>query len=88
MLVFVNCNGPEILVVTQGDVQNYLYKNNKIFLSTILVNVELGYGMFMFLPDPEETDPKYTTAVELVCLETGVVQDSKKCDVYEVVKSF
>lgn len=77
-----------MLIVVEGEVQESKYKLNKIFLSTILVNVDLGFGMFMFMPDPQDPDPSYTTVIELVSLADGVIQDSKKCNVHQVVKSF
>ena len=52
MLIFVNSNNPEILIFSNNDVIEFGYKSKKMFLSTILINVQLGYGMFMFMPDP------------------------------------
>ena len=42
----------------------------------------------MFMPDPQDQDPDYSSIIELVSLETGVVQDCKKCNVHQIVKSF
>ena len=52
-----------MLIATDSDVQESKYKINKIFRSTILINVELGYGMFMFMPDPQDSEPDYTTVI-------------------------
>ena len=61
--IFVNSSEPVVLIAIENDVQESKYKVNKIFRSTILINVELGYGMFMFMPDPQDPDPDYTTVI-------------------------
>lgn len=52
MLIFVNSSAPEILLFQGNITLDFEYKSKKIFLSTILINIKIGYGMFMFLPDP------------------------------------
>lgn len=37
-----------------------------MLLSTILINAELGYGMFMFMPDRDESNPNYENVIELL----------------------
>lgn len=88
MLIFVNSNEPAILIVCDQHVESYRYESKKIFLSTVLVNVQLGYAMFMFMPSPDDLEPDHNAVVELISLSQGKVQDRKKLKTYNVVKSY
>lgn len=89
MLIFVNSGSSQILLFSNGFCTEYNYKPKKVFLQTILVNIRLGYGMFMFMPDPEESPQQnYTEAIELVSLQSGNVLEHRKCHINEIVKSW
>ena len=55
---------------------------------TILLNIRLDYGIFLFMSDPTEKESQEENVLEIVNLETGKVINSHKCTVNDIVKSW
>ena len=49
--------------------------------STILINASLGFGMFMFMPDRDESNPNYENVIELLDLKSAKVLERIKLTV-------
>ena len=78
----------EILIFNEFEAREYNYKPNKVFLMTVLVNIKIGYGIFLLMSDPAEKDPEEENVLELVNLETGNLINSHKCTVNDLIKSW
>ena len=63
---------------------DFPYKPKKLFIMSILINIELGYGIFVYLSNHNELD----SSLELMDLQSGQIIAETECNVRKIVKAW